>query len=83
VDRERVSGAGLNADRESHGGAFTHESRAAGRGSCAVGQGPLSSAIIRGVALRGHKGAHNLLRMNRLELFDHTGAVVAEWRGWR
>ena len=65
-DRERVSGAGLNADRESHGGAFTHESRAAGRGPCVVGQGPLSSALIRCVALRGHEGSHNLLRMSRI-----------------
>jgi hypothetical protein len=73
VDREHVPGAGLDADRESHGGAFTHASGAAGRGPCVVGQGPLSSAIIRCVALRGHKGAYTLLRMNRLELFDHTG----------
>ena len=78
VDRERVPGAGLNADRESHGGAFTHASGAAGRGPCVVGQGPLSSAILRCVALRRHKGAHNLLRMNRLELFDHTGGALEQ-----
>jgi hypothetical protein len=37
VDRECGLGAELDADRESHGGAFAHESGAAGRGPCVVG----------------------------------------------
>ena len=72
MDRECVPAAGLDADRESHGGAFTHESGSAGRGPCVVGEGPLSSAIIRCIALRGHEGAHNFSRISRFGLFDHT-----------
>ena len=46
VDRERAKGAGLDADRESDGGAFAHESGAARRGTGVVGQGQLSSTSL-------------------------------------
>src|SRR5262249_51558581 len=72
VDPERATSAELDTDRKSHGGAFTSASGAADRGPGVVGQGPLSSAIIQSIALRGHEETHNITRMNRFGLFDHT-----------